>query len=49
MGFGVYSGFRNRALETGYREPRRRYCFICEGENTEVWYFKRLIDRQRLD
>lgn len=47
MGFGVYSGFRNRASETEYIEPRRRYYFICEGENTEVWYFKRMIDRQR--
>ena len=25
MGFGVYSGFRNRASETEYIEPRRRY------------------------
>lgn len=25
-------------------EPFRKYFFICEGENTEVWYFRRLID-----
>lgn len=25
-------------------EPYRKYFFICEGKNTEVWYFKKLID-----
>lgn len=31
------------------REPFRKYFFICEGSNTEVWYFRRLIDmRKRL-
>ena len=29
------------------REPYRKYVFICEGENTEVWYFKRLIDLRK--
>lgn len=28
-------------------EPYRRYVFICEGANTEVWYFRRLIDLRR--
>lgn len=25
-------------------EPYRKYFFICEGANTETWYFKKLID-----
>jgi hypothetical protein len=25
-------------------EPYRRYYIICEGKNTETWYFKKLID-----
>ncbi len=25
-------------------EPYRHYYFICEGKNTEKWYFKKLID-----
>lgn len=30
-------------------EPYRKYFFICEGSNTEVWYFRKLIDlRKRL-
>ena len=30
-------------------EPFRKYVFICEGANTEVWYFRKLIDlRKRL-
>lgn len=30
-------------------EPFRKYVFICEGANTEVWYFQKLIDiRKRL-
>ena len=27
--------------------PMRKYIFICEGANTEVWYFQGLIDRRR--
>lgn len=31
-------------------EPLRRYVFICEGQNSEVYYFRALIDRwRRLD
>ena len=26
------------------REPYRKYFFICEGANTETWYFRKLID-----
>lgn len=28
-------------------EPYRKYFFICEGSNTEVWYFKKLIDLRK--
>lgn len=28
-------------------EPFRKYCFICEGANTETFYFKRLIDLRK--
>lgn len=28
-------------------EPFRKYFFICEGTNTEVWYFKKLIDMRK--
>jgi len=28
-------------------EPFRKYIFICEGEKTEVWYFKRLISLRK--
>lgn len=29
------------------REPFRKYFFICEGSNTEVWYFRKLIDMRK--
>ena len=28
-------------------EPYRKYFFICEGSNTEVWYFRKLIDMRK--
>ena len=28
-------------------EPYGKYFFICEGANTETWYFQKLIDRKR--
>ena len=28
-------------------EPYRRYYFICEGANTEKWYFEKLIDLRK--
>lgn len=28
-------------------EPYRKYFFICEGSNTEVWYFEKLIDMRK--
>ena len=30
------------------REPYRKYFFICEGANTETWYFRKLIDMRKL-
>ena len=29
------------------KEPFRKYFFICEGANTEVWYFHKLIDMRK--
>lgn len=29
-------------------EPYRTYYFLCEGENTERWYFKKLIENQKV-
>ena len=29
-------------------DPFRKYIFICEGINTETFYFKRLIDQRKL-
>lgn len=28
-------------------EPYRKYYFLCEGENTEKWYFEELINRKK--
>ena len=28
-------------------EPYRHYYFICEGANTEKWYFEKLIDLRK--
>lgn len=28
-------------------EPYRKYYFICEGANTETWYFQKLIDLRK--
>lgn len=28
-------------------EPYRKYFFICEGRNTETWYFQKLIDLRK--
>ena len=29
------------------KEPYRKYFFICEGANTETWYFRKLIDMRK--
>ena len=28
-------------------EPYKKYIFICEGVNTEVWYFRRLVELRK--
>ena len=40
-----YSGWYGRATDDKPQiEPKKRYYFICEGQNTERWYFERFID-----
>lgn len=46
----VYTNWNSRATDSEPKiEPYRKYFFICEGKNTETWYFQKLIDlRQEL-
>ena len=46
-----YSNWNKRPSNSKEQiDPYKRYYFICEGKNTEVWYFKKLIDiRNTLD
>lgn len=45
MGTRVYTNWNSRyEKEEPPIEPYKRYVFICEGEKTEVNYFKKLID-----
>lgn len=46
-----YTNWNSRAADNEeQKEPYRKYFFICEGANTETWYFKKLIDiRKSLD
>lgn len=40
-----YTNWNSRATDQEMqREPYRKYFFICEGANTETWYFRKLID-----
>lgn len=40
-----YTNWNNRSTDQEeQREPYRKYFFICEGANTETWYFRKLID-----
>ena len=42
---GSYTNWNSRATDNEeQKEPYRKYFFICEGANTETWYFKKLID-----
>ena len=47
----TYTDWNKRPSDTEeQKEPFRKYFFICEGSNTEVWYFRKLIDmRKQLD
>lgn len=48
MSISAYSNWNQRDTDTlDQQEPYRRYVFICEGENTEIWYFKKLIDLRK--
>ena len=41
----IYSDWNTRSSDKSEQiEPYRKYLFICEGENTEVWYFHHLIE-----
>lgn len=41
----TYSNWNKRSSNADEQiEPYRRYYFICEGKNTEQWYFEKLID-----
>lgn len=40
-----YTNWNSRATDNDEKlEPYRKYFFICEGANTETWYFQKLID-----
>ena len=40
-----YTNWNSRTTDNEVQiEPYRKYFFICEGANTETWYFKKLID-----
>lgn len=45
-----YTNWNNRSTnQEEQREPYRKYFFICEGANTETWYFRKLIDIRLLE
>lgn len=44
----IYDNWNKRPSDNGEQiEPYRKYFFICEGKNTEVFYFKKLIDLRK--
>lgn len=48
MGIHVYANWNSRGNEAKEQiEPYRKYFFICEGANTETFYFRRLIDNRK--
>lgn len=41
-----YTNWNSRTTDEEEQiEPYRKYFFICEGANTETWYFKKLTNR----
>ena len=43
-----YCNWNQRTSDTNEKiEPYRKYFFICEGANTETWYFESLIDNKK--
>ena len=44
----TYTNWNRRSLDFEEQiEPLRKYYFICEGANTETFYFKKLIDLRK--
>ncbi len=44
----TYTNWNSRPFDNEEQiEPFRKYFFICEGANTETFYFKRLIDMRK--
>lgn len=43
-----YSNWNKRPTDDEEQiEPYKKFFFICEGANTEVWYFRKLIDQRK--
>ena len=43
-----YSSWNSRKEDTVEQiEPYQKFFFICEGANTETWYFRKLIDLKK--
>ena len=43
-----YYNWNQRKSDTNEAiEPYRKYFFICEGANTETWYFEKLLKPRR--
>lgn len=48
MGVHIYSSWNRRQSDGEPQiEPLRKYFFICEGANTETFYFRKLIDLRK--
>ncbi len=48
MAIRTYTNWNKRATDKEHqKEPYKKYFFICEGVNTEQYYFKRLIDNRK--
>ncbi len=48
MPIHIYENWNKRLSDEEEQiEPYRKYFFICEGANTETFYFKRLIDQRK--
>lgn len=46
--FRTYTNWNKRQADEKEKiEPYRKYFFICEGKNTEVWYFKKLVNLRK--
>ena len=44
----TYTNWNTRSSDTEPAiEPYRKHYFICEGKNTETWYFRKLIDLRK--